>query len=202
MALEIIPKETANAAGLKHYFTGHRCENGHVARRYLATDRCVVCELERNQEPHRRAYFAERYRKLSPELKAKYKAAGANRARAGRAKLGSTEWRNHLLAHARNRAKKNELPFDKAAVLDLLKNPPTHCPVLRIEFTPGGGKGRRNSTPSIDRIRPELGYVRGNIALISLHANRIKNSATVAEIRAVADWLESQVGVTHACEST
>jgi len=69
---------------------------------------------------------------------------------------------------------------------------PTHCPVLGIELRPGPNGGHANS-PSLDRIRPELGYVSGNVAVISMRANRIKNDATPAELRRVADWLESQL---------
>lgn len=43
---------------------------------------------------------------------------------------------------------------------------------------------------SLDRIVPSLGYVPGNVAVISHRANRIKSDATADELRAVADWLD------------
>jgi len=52
--------------------------------------------------------------------------------------------------------------------------------------------GARPDSPSVDRIRPELGYVPGNVAVISVKANFIKGNATAAEIRLVAEWLDKQ----------
>ena len=91
---------------------------------------------------------------------------------------------------ARRRAKALGLPY-RLAREDVAV--PTHCPVLGIELAPGTGGRAINSSPTLDRIRPELGYVRGNVAIISMRANRIKNDATPAELRRVADWLESQL---------
>ena len=55
------------------------------------------------------------------------------------------------------------------------------CPVLGIPLVIGEGACSDNS-PSIDRIIPELGYVKGNIKVISRRANRIKNDATPDEL--------------------
>lgn len=38
-------------------------------------------------------------------------------------------------------------------------------------------------SPSIDKVIPELGYVRGNVWVISNKANRIKNNATLEELK-------------------
>lgn len=40
--MEIISRSQAKAAGLKYYFTGKPCKNGHIAERYVA-GRCVLC---------------------------------------------------------------------------------------------------------------------------------------------------------------
>ena len=45
-------------------------------------------------------------------------------------------------------------------------------------------------TPSIDRIDPKKGYVKDNIIVVSMRANRIKSDATVDEIWKVADFYE------------
>jgi hypothetical protein len=63
------------------------------------------------------------------------------------------------------------------------------CPVLGICFESGRGKVL-SSSATIDRIRPELGYVRGNIAVISHKANIIKNNETKPEVfLRIARWL-------------
>ena len=47
-------------------------------------------------------------------------------------------------------------------------------------------KDGKDASPSIDRIIPTLGYVRGNVIVVSLKANRIKNDATPDELMEVA----------------
>lgn len=45
--LQIITLRAAEQAGLTHYFTGKRCRNGHLAKRYVSTWRCVDCTVSR-----------------------------------------------------------------------------------------------------------------------------------------------------------
>lgn len=42
----------------------------------------------------------------------------------------------------------------------------------------------------LDRIIPELGYIKGNVQWISGRANRIKYDASLDELRAIVAWLE------------
>jgi hypothetical protein len=44
----------------------------------------------------------------------------------------------------------------------------------------------------VDRINPALGYVPGNIAVISWRANNLKRDAAAAELRRIADWMDAQ----------
>lgn len=46
---------------------------------------------------------------------------------------------------------------------------------------------------SLDRIDSSRGYVKGNIWVISLRANRIKNDSTVEELRLIADKVEQKL---------
>lgn len=72
---------------------------------------------------------------------------------------------------------------------------PDKCPILGIElFISEKGVGRTDNSPSLDRIIPSLGYVKGNIAVISQRANRIKNDATLEEITKLKAWLEIKGG--------
>jgi hypothetical protein len=61
--------------------------------------------------------------------------------------------------------------------------------VFKTPFVWGQGKGHNPFRPSIDRVVPELGYVKGNLAFISMKANTIKQDVTEKELYAVADWL-------------
>lgn len=92
----------------------------------------------------------------------------------------------HLLVQARNRAKKKGVPFSISK--DDIEIP-THCPVFGVEMHIAEGKAAPNS-PSLDRIVPELGYVPGNVAVISHRANMLKSNATIAELEAVVEWMK------------
>lgn len=86
----------------------------------------------------------------------------------------------------KHRAKKLNLPFDLEP--DDIHIPKV-CPVLNIPLKRNQGVGRRGASPnspSLDRIVPELGYVRGNVMVISVKANSIKNDATPEELMRVA----------------
>lgn len=91
------------------------------------------------------------------------------------------------LHSVKQRCKKNDLPCD-LELTDI--EPPENCPVFgfKLERNEGGRTGAFNS-PSIDRIAPELGYVKGNIQIISLKANMMKQDATPEELRMFARWV-------------
>lgn len=65
---------------------------------------------------------------------------------------------------------------------------PPKCPVFGTAFTERG-KGFSRDAPSIDKIDPKKGYVRGNIQVISMFANKMKQDATPAELAAFAKWI-------------
>lgn len=86
------------------------------------------------------------------------------------------------VASARSRASKARVPCEITA--ESLPDIPEVCPVLGITLEYAGG----DSSPSLDRIKPGLGYVPGNVHWISLRANRIKTDATVKELFMVAEY--------------
>lgn len=90
-----------------------------------------------------------------------------------------------MLSQAKIRARKFDLPFD-LVLSDIVI--PEVCPVLGIPLKRRFG-GRLPNSPSLDRMKPELGYVKGNVAIISWRANHIKNDARPEELRAVAEWV-------------
>lgn len=96
-----------------------------------------------------------------------------------------------MLISARARAKKKSLPFDITKE-DI--HIPTHCPVLGVELTShfrkqGNRPGGQWNSPSLDRVVPELGYVRGNVVVMSHLANTLKGSATPEQLLKFADWI-------------
>jgi hypothetical protein len=114
-----------------------------------------------------------------------------NYCRSCRAPMNAADWKicsdaRRMLHGARGRAKKFGTPFN-LEIQDIIV--PTHCPVLGIELHRGEGR-QTSASPSLDRIKPELGYVRGNVRVISNRANTLKNNASAAELRLVADDAE------------
>lgn len=97
-----------------------------------------------------------------------------------------------IMYSVKKRAETKGLPFD----LDhkyLCAIAPNKCPIFRTDLTWGYGGGNvTNNSPSLDRIIPELGYVKGNVAWVSLKANMIKSSADEKDLYAVADWLHKK----------
>jgi hypothetical protein len=80
----------------------------------------------------------------------------------------------------KNKCQSNSIPFD--FVVEDLAPFPLICPVLGITIDYfKKGSGGSNHSPSIDRLVPEDGYVRGNVRIISQKANRLKQDATVDE---------------------
>lgn len=77
------------------------------------------------------------------------------------------------------RCRKTGLPFDITREdLDW----PTHCPILGIKLSRNWIGSSKHSSPSIDRMVPELGYVKGNVRVISLLANGMKSDASREQI--------------------
>lgn len=94
---------------------------------------------------------------------------------------------NILVWQARDRARRFGLPCDlNTGDLTI----PEFCPVLGIpiERNPGTGKWHANA-PSVDRIKPALGYVKGNVRVISWRANNLKRDGTAEEHEAIAAYI-------------
>lgn len=97
----------------------------------------------------------------------------------------------HILKSARARAKSKNIPFDiKIEDIDV----PTHCPVLGIKLQINDDSFK-DSSPSLDKINNSRGYVRGNIAVISYRANRIKSDATLEELIKIVNYMNNNNSV-------
>lgn len=94
-----------------------------------------------------------------------------------------------IFRSAKGRAKRKGLSFN-ITQKDLIV--PKVCPVLGIEIIPKASREmkQRDSSPSIDRIIPSLGYVKGNVRIISNRANRLKSDMTIEECKLILKDLE------------
>lgn len=96
--------------------------------------------------------------------------------------------RGRMLIGAKRRAKKAGVPF--AITVDDIGEIPTHCPVLGIKLQTNT-KAVADASPSLDRIEPALGYVKGNVAVMSKRANTIKSNGTAEEHEKIAAWMRA-----------
>lgn len=86
---------------------------------------------------------------------------------------------SRLLSAAKERAKQKGLDFNLTHEDIVI---PEFCPVLpHIKLERGNGTTR----PELDRRDNSLGYVKGNVFIISGRANRLKADASVDELKAI-----------------
>lgn len=176
------------------------CKQGHV----FDGERCKVCAkisraqyYQANSDRLKQAAKTNRLAKLDQykDVRKRYYAENrTNLLSKERIRLEQKPWK-YLCKYARLRAKKLNLPFDLTEdyVASLLPHNML-CPVIHIPLVVSKGCIADGSM-TIDRINPSLGYVRGNVAIISKLANSIKNDCTdPAILYSMADWLEAQLG--------
>lgn len=94
-----------------------------------------------------------------------------------------------LLSWSRDRSKRTGVP--NTLEIEDIKIPEV-CPVLGIPLFYGDGVSCDNS-PTIDRIVPEVGYVPGNIIVVSNRANRIKSNASWRELQMLTRFYEKYI---------
>lgn len=87
-----------------------------------------------------------------------------------------------MVRDAKRRAKLQGVPFD---IVEEDITIPEYCPILGIKLENCGNQG---SAPSLDKLIPSLGYVKGNVSVISYRANMLKNNMTLEEITRMAEW--------------
>lgn len=82
-----------------------------------------------------------------------------------------------MLYRARRRAKELGVPFG-LELGDIVV--PDKCPIRHVTFSFSGLN--HPNAPSLDRVKADLGYVVGNVRVISFKANRTKNDETDAAV--------------------
>jgi hypothetical protein len=155
----------------------------------------------------RKIYAAEWYKKHYAENSAKL--AALYRANKGYYKARSQQWRseNHkqmlatlreyrrdnyeriMIIAARRRAKERGVAFDLDEADIFI---PFECPVLGIPLLPSSNGKWSPGSPSLDRVKPELGYVKNNVRIISWRANQLKRDATLEELERIVEYMKGK----------
>ena len=92
----------------------------------------------------------------------------------------------------RDKAKNKELDFNiDSKYLSKIWPEDGKCPALKIKMKKGQSNGGGSyDSPSIDRIIPDLGYIKGNIHWVSKLANNIMSSATPDQVIQVGEYFK------------
>lgn len=135
--------------------------------------------MPRKKKPLTAAQKSERYRKrLGPE-----------KLKNQRAKHFATWSQRHpsraMYNWVKQRAKRKGIEFalDPEDIVI-----PEKCPALGV---PLQFQSKGPYSPSVDRIDPTQGYIKGNIVVISVLANQIKSTATQDQVARVAAWMST-----------
>lgn len=94
------------------------------------------------------------------------------------------DYRRSILANAKRSARHQGLPCDLESIDDIPLV--THCPVFGTPLE--RGSLGREASPSLDKIVPAKGYVKGNVVVVSHRVNRLKSDATLEELELLAKF--------------
>lgn len=186
------------------YYAAHKEEHKAKVKAYKEANREKVrawnresARKQRAARPELREYaraYAKEYAKKNPEaVKARFKQFHADNPDYNREYLVKRAKKNpakRLFRGTQLRSQLKNLPFD-LTIEDIVV--PEYCPVLGIKLEFGlAGRGRSNSAPSVDRLIPEKGYVKGNIRVISMRANWLKSNGTLNEFAQIIDYMKRE----------
>jgi len=149
---------------------------------------CVRDRVRKYLKDHVKKYSLETRRRNRERSKV-YRATNKDAIRTSSLKRFQKDPARSLLAAAKRRACNKRLKFTlklkhvRGLVGEL-------CPVLGFAYSFQRGRGCNitsvDSSPSIDRLDPKLGYTPDNIAVISNRANRLKSDGLAEEHEALA----------------
>lgn len=180
--IKTLPKsrKEAKEIGSKEYFTGKECPHGHIAIRRTDSGACTDCQAEFKKK----LYESGWRQKHNPETAKKKNIKWID-------KHPKQHWIIRAVGRAKKRAEQNGLPFD--ITVEYIESIfPDKCPIFGTEFNFIGNKTSRPESPSLDKIDSQKGYIMGNVEIISMKANVIKQNATSEEIFKVAYWLQTK----------
>lgn len=163
----------------KYHYCSNECKKKGNNERSIIERNCVICGMN--------------FKIYKSEIKRSYKhgkccsESCANKNR--NTTHGMSKTTEYMIySCAKQRAKKQGVPFD-IELSDIII--PDKCPLLEINIKSSKGSPTHNS-PSLDKIIPKLGYVKGNIWVVSHRANWLKNDASVEEIELLLKNLKNK----------
>lgn len=171
--LPIVSRQEARDAGLKQYFSGEKCDAGHIAPRYVRSCACLVCLAAKSLAWQKHMYATN---------------GDAYRTRIRMARLRNPAAVLYRGVKARANTRGIEFTITQSDVVI-----PESCPCCSRSIRPATGefkKGARPDSPSVDRLDNDRGYVPGNVAVICWRCNELKRDASIEELRTILVWME------------
>lgn len=172
--MKISTKQEAQLAGATRYYPGIECPAGHAVERYTCNGTCVECARlnvrdRYAQNPEKWALYSRKWKSSNPERykerRIKWRSSPSSRARE---MITAARWSAKEKGLAYNLDREWLLPKLEAGICELTGLP------FRLAPLP---EGRQNPyTASLDRIVPELGYVKNNARVILWALNAAFNS--------------------------
>lgn len=166
------PDEFTHLGTKNAWYHRHKHEVSSKAKQF----RKEYPELAKEQDRVYREKYPETVKRCSKNYKRKHKQ-----------KPHSPQYM--MLANARARAKRENYPCS-ITMKDIIF--PKFCPITNLELRFNKGKTAEDSY-TLDKIIPELGYVPGNIRVISRKANRWKDNMTRENIQTLLDYIDGKI---------
>jgi len=96
-----------------------------------------------------------------------------------------------LFKAAQRRSITKNTPF--SIVQDDIPDVPEFCPIalIPIHFKEERSKGPCDNSPTLDQVDPKLGYVKGNVRVISHKGNRWKSDMTCDDLKRIIQYMEN-----------
>lgn len=166
---------------MKEYceFYPHKLGIGGVANRCKP---CTIQKKKAEKNPEKQRAQSRRYYS---------KPKGIRSRNALKGKYRSSDPVFYMWKGAKDRAFRKCLDFT-IEITDI--SVPEFCPVLGMRLTANQSRlSDRSYSMSLDRVDNTIGYVPGNVAVISNRANKIKRDASVQELEAIVAYMKANL---------
>lgn len=179
----------ARSQGIKRYYTGKPCPKGHMTYRYTAGGGCAECQAVRMKEKYEGGWRQDTTTRKQINARWNVSNKGMAAKQRWRERNPKRAWCVHMLNGIRRRAAAKNVPCT-LTVSELVELMPDKCPVFGVEFSFINNGKMTPDSPSVDRLIPSRGYVKDNVAIVSMKANAIKSAFTSDDVLRVAEWMK------------
>jgi hypothetical protein len=94
----------------------------------------------------------------------------------------------HLLQQIKRQATHKGLEFNlTVSDIDWVET----CPILDYKLDSFSVGGRKSETVSFDRKNPKVGYIKGNVFIISNRANMLKSDITIEQLERMINYVRN-----------